>query len=48
MSFLLFFRAGGQLVPRTPEGGEEVVVDHLSEHFDRRALCPDDLVADDP
>ena len=46
--FLLFLRTGGQLVPRTPEGREEVVVDHLSEHLDRGALSPDDLVADDP
>src|SRR5215212_1663882 len=37
----------GQLVPRMPQGGEEIVVDHLSEHLDRRSLRADDLVADD-
>src|SRR5690242_21162517 len=42
------FRTCRQLVPRAPERREEVVVDHLPEHLDRRPLGPDDLVADDP
>src|SRR5438874_5579707 len=44
---LLVLRARSQLVARTPQGREEVVVDHLPEHLDRRALSTDDLVADD-
>src|SRR5689334_15023617 len=43
----LLFRARGQLVARAPQRREEVVVDHLPEHFDRRALRADDLIADD-
>src|SRR4051812_2719030 len=43
----LFLCTGRQLVPGPPERREEIVVDHLSEHLDRRPLRPDDLVADD-
>src|SRR5919201_130085 len=43
----LFFRARCELIACSPEGGEEVVVDHLPEHLHRRALRTDDLVADD-
>ena len=41
-------RSCRQLVARTPQRREEVVVDHLPEHLDGRPLRPDDLVADDP
>src|SRR3954470_9871785 len=44
---LLGFRARRQLVARAPQRREEGVVDHLAEHFDRRSLRADDLVADD-
>src|SRR5262249_59831008 len=37
-----------QLIPRPPERGEEVVMDHLPEHFNRRPLSAHNLVADDP
>src|SRR5436305_725610 len=43
----LFLRACGQLVARAPQRREEIVVDHLAEHLDRRPLRADDLVADD-
>src|SRR5215210_1251948 len=43
----LLLRARSQLIPDTPQRGEEVVMDHLSEHLDRRSLRPDDLVAND-
>src|SRR5881275_819099 len=43
----LFFRARGQLVARTPQRWKEIVVDHLSEHLDRRPLRADHLIADD-
>src|SRR3954452_17041374 len=42
------FRAGRQLIARAPQRREEVVMDHLPEHLDRRPLRPDNLVADDP
>src|SRR5262249_46358994 len=42
----LLFRSCGQLIACAPEGREEVVVDHLPEHLDRRPLRADDLVAD--
>src|SRR5262249_48515334 len=44
--FLL--RTCSQLVPRTPQSREEVVVDHLSEHLDGRSLRAHDLVTDHP
>src|SRR6266508_1150621 len=46
--FAFFFLGPrGQLVARTPQRREEVVVDHLPEHFHRCALRAHDLVADD-
>src|SRR5215831_6984263 len=42
----LLLRPCGELVACTPERREEVVVDHLPEHFDGRPLRADDLVAD--
>src|SRR5580765_4518338 len=44
----LLLRPLGQLIARAPQGREEVVVDHLPQHLDRRPLRPHDLVADDP
>src|SRR5947199_8256328 len=44
----LLLSARSQLVACPPERREEVVVDHLPQHFDRRSLRADDLVADDP
>ena len=41
------FARAGQLVACAPELREEVVVDQLPEHLDRRPLRADDLVADD-
>src|SRR5688572_28619175 len=43
----LFLGPCGQLVARTPQRREEVVVDHLPEHLHRRALRAHDLIADD-
>src|SRR5262245_2481490 len=46
LSFL-FFCPRRQLIPRSPECREEVVMDHLPEHLDWRSLRSHDLVADD-
>src|SRR6266567_6271817 len=47
IGWLLLLRPCRQLIPRAPERGKEVVVDHLSQHLDGRALRADHLVADD-
>src|SRR5918912_2620840 len=45
---LLLFRTRSQLIPRTPQRREEVVVDHLPQHLDGRSLRAHHLVADHP